>query len=432
PNVFGKLLYGSKFFKLAQTRGQQGLGVSMSVLYSQLTTGKSTKIISRIAANKPSYYYEIQIDTNKNVPIILKEDVVEFRKEHGTKVEIEIQARYQKGKQSIEEYLKQTAIANPHAMLAYISPENERIEFPRAVSKCPAAPVEIKPHPYGVELGTFMAMLGQTKSRTLQGFFTDEFCRIGPSTAREICAKAGLKPKEKPKNINKEQIEGIYSIMQKTRVIAPPTNCLSPITEPALREGIKKEFGAEFIGVRTRAPSVYRGFPFLIEVAIAYDSTFPKEEQIRLVRLGNRVPLLYQQGACAITECVADVNWRAYGLQQSAGSLPFGPVIVVVHMASVWVPFTSEAKEAIAHYPEIIKEIKLCLQECGRDLGIYLRKTIKAKEQKEKIGLFEKYIPELASSLASLVDGNKSRIEEGLSKVLKKNMKALTDNEQTK
>ena len=111
--------------------------------------------------------------------------------------------------------------------------------------------------------------------------------------------------------------------------------------------------------------------------------------------MANKVPLLYQQGACAITEAVSEINWKPYGLQQSGANMPVGPVIVLVHMASVWVPFTSEAKEAIAHYDEIIKEIKLALQECGRKLSIYIHKHIKSKEQKEKINLFEKYWPTL-------------------------------------
>ena len=66
------------------------------------------------------------------------------------------------------------------------------------------------------------------------------------------------------------------------------------------------------------------------------------------------------------------LNWKNYGLSQPRGSLPIGPMVAMVHIASVWVPFTSESKEAIAHYPEIIKEINFALQECGRRLSVYL------------------------------------------------------------
>ena len=112
-------------------------------------------------------------------------------------------------------------------------------------------------------------------------------------------------------------------------------------------------------------------------------------------------------------------------MQQSSNSLPVGPVLILIHIASVWVPFTSEAKEAIAHYDEIIKEIKLALQECGRKLGIYIRKTVRAGEQKEKISLFEKYIPELANSLSNLTGEKKDYIQNKLQKVLKKELPTL-------
>ena len=143
------------------------------------------------------------------------------------------------------------------------------------------------------------------------------------------------------------------------------------------------------------------------------------------MRFANRVPLLYQQSAGAIAKSVGATNWKAYNLQQSGRNLPNGPLVIAVHIASVWVPFTSESKEAIAHYPEIIKEIRLAVQECGRQLGKYLRKNIRAKQEKERINLFERYIPELASSLAGLSGEKKTEIEDKLNKLLKKNMSSL-------
>src|SRR3990167_4461130 len=160
--------------------------------------------------------------------------------------------------------------------------------------------------------------------------------------------------------------------------------------------------------------------PFIIETAIAFGGELEKESQARLMRFANRVPLLYQQGACAITEAVSETSWKSYGLNQSGSNLPTGPIIIFVHMASVWVPFTNEAKEAIAHYEEIIKEMKLALQECGRKLSIYIHKHIRAAEQREKINLFEKYIPELASSLYNLTGESRTKIEENLRRRLKK------------
>lgn len=425
PKVFGKLLYGSKFHRLCQNRGQQGLGISSVVLYSQLTTGKPIKIISRISANKSAQYYELNIDTQKNEPKILKEEEVNWERGHGTMVEIELEARYLKGKQSVDEYIKEVAIINPHARIVYKNPDNERIEYPRATKDLPIKAKEIKPHPYGIELGTLLHMLNVTKSRTLQSFFTSDFCKVGSKSAKEICDRANVKCDLRPRNVNREQVEGLMRSIKEVKIQSPPTDCLSPIGAELLEKSLKKEINAEFYVTSTRQPSVYRGFPFVIGVGIAFGGELPKEETVKLMRFANKVPLLYQANACAITEAVSETNWKPYGLQQTGNNLPVGPAVIVVHMASVWVPFTSEAKEAVAHYDEIIKEIKLCLQDCGRKLGIYIRKHIMAREQEEKANLFDNYIPELAGSLANLSGDKKEFIETNLKKVLKKNIKVI-------
>src|SRR3989338_2730271 len=209
PNVFGKLLYGSKFHRLSQNRGQQGIGISAVVLYSQLTTGKPIKITSRISEKKPAYYYEINIDTLKNEPKILKENEIEWKKSHGTKIEIELEGRYLKGKQSVDEYIKEVAIVNPHAQITYINPDNEKLIFPRATDQLPKLAKEIKPHPYGVELGTLISMLTVTKARSIQGFFVNDFSRVGPKTAEEVCQKAKINPELSPKKITREQAESL-------------------------------------------------------------------------------------------------------------------------------------------------------------------------------------------------------------------------------
>ena len=432
PRVFAKLLYGSKFHRLKGSRGQQGIGISAAVLYSQLTTGKPAIITSKIGPKQKAHHYWLHINTVKNEPEIIKEEILEWNKDHGTKVELELEGKYQKGKQSVDEFLKQVAIVNPHAKIIYVNPLNEKVEYPRVTNEMPVEAVEIKPHPYGIELGILIKMLKSTESRNLSAFLQNDFSRISSTTAKEICDKALIDGKLKPEELSLAQSEGLYKSMQNTKIIAPPTNCISPIGEELLIKGLQKEISADFYTAVSRSPVVYRGRPFLLEVGIAYGGDLDKEGQVRLMRFANRVPLLYQQGACAITESVQDINWRPYGLQQSSGSMPYGPLVLVIHMASVWVPFTSESKDAIAHYDEIIKEIKLALQECGRRLGLYIRKNVKAKEQKEKIDLFNKYIPELASSLGKLTGEKTDYLTEELIKILHKNMKELLSSVENK
>lgn len=430
PRIFAKLLYGSKFHRLRQSRGQQGIGISAAVMYGQLTTGRPAKIVSKISPKDPANYFELMLDTKTNSPKIIKEALMDWEKEHGTRIEIDLEASYQKGTQSVDEYLKQTAIANPHVTIIYTNPKAEQIIFPRAIDKLPPKPQEIKPHPYGVELGIFIDMLGATETRTLQQFFTTEFSRIGSSTAKQICENSSVLPNMKPKEITREIAEKLVEGIKKTKIIAPPTDCIVPIGAESLEKGIKKEVNAEFYCATTRPPAVYRGYPFIIEAGIAYGGQQPAEETVAVLRFANRVPLLYQLGACASTKAIMQTAWRNYGVNQSQNALPVGPCTIVVHIASVWVPFTSESKEAIAHYPEILKEIKLALQECGRQLASYINKKRRVGDELKKRGYIERFIPHVAEALQELLKlkkEEKEEIEEDLKVVLEKTRGKLED-----
>lgn len=423
PKVFAKLLYGSKFNAMRQSRGQQGIGISASVMYGQLTTGRAAKITSKISPEDPSHYYELKIDTEKNKPDIIKDEVVEWQKEHGTKVEIDIEATYQQAGQSVDEYLKETAIINPHVTIIYTNPKAQQIIFPRATDKLPKETKEIKPHPYGVELGILLRMFKSTEARTLQSFLTKEFSKVGIGTAKIICENAALLPTTKPQVMSREQAEQLLKGIQETKIHNPSPDCISPIGAELLERGLKKEINAEFYAAISRPPAVYRGNPFVIEAAIAYGGELEKEVPMRLLRFANRVPLLYQQGACSITKSIITTNWRAYGLNQGQGALPVGPIVLAVHMASVWVPFTSESKEAVAHYPEIIKEVKLALQECGRKLESYIRKKKNVQYETDKRSYIETYIPHVAEALKELIGLNEkeeTQIQKLLREILEK------------
>ena len=426
PNIFAKLLYGSKFHSMKQSRGQQGIGISAAVLYAQLTTGRPAKIWSKTSPSKPAHYYELHIDTQRNNPEILKEEETEWKKDRGTKIELDIEASYQKGDQSVDSYLKQTAIANPHATIIYTNPKAEQLIFPRAAETLPKEPIEIKPHPYGVELGILLKMVKNTESRTLQSFLINEFSRVGPGTAKEICEKAAVLPNMKPSELQLAHIEKLIQAIKTTKIIAPSTDCIVPIGEKQLEKGLKKEVAAEFYTTVSRSPEVYKGIPFVIEVAIAYGGEQACDQPIRIMRFANRVPLLYQQGACASVKSVVQTNWKPYGLNQSHGASPVGPLTVVVSLVSVWPPFTSEAKEAVAHYPEIIKEMKLALQEVGRRLGTYVNKKRRVSQQQERVNIFENYIPEVANVLSKLSGLGKEKIAECMKKMLEKNKEYIT------
>ncbi len=418
PPTMARLLYGSKFYKLIQSRGQQGIGIKGAVLYAQLTAGKPTTVISSTGNGKTSFY-ELMIDIKKNEPKIINHTYSQDgRQWHGLKIEMEIEGRYVESKQGITEYMKQVAVANPFADIVFDGP-NGRLEFKRGAMDLPPLPKEIKPHPYGVELGIFRRMIQSTNSRTVKSFFTNEFTRVGGTSAKQICEKAGIDPKVSPKSIDMDQSETLFKAMKKVKLLRPPTNCLSPLNENLIIKGLKKELKAEFFTSVTRPPSVYRGNPFQVEVGIAYGGELPQEGQVEIMRLSNRVPLMYQAGDCAITKAITSTDWKKYGFQQPGRSMPSGSGVILVHFASVWVPYTSESKQAVSSYPIIIKEIKLALQEAGRKLQRYVsgKRRYELHQQKKKI--FERYIPEVAESLNKLTKTDQEVVKAKLQKMAK-------------
>jgi DNA topoisomerase VI subunit B len=404
PKIFGKLLYGSKFHTLKQSRGQQGIGISAAGMYGLLTTGKSIAITSRTGHDKPAHYYEIQIDTRKNAPQIIIDNVVEWEPPHGTRVEIELVGTYKRGRHSVDDYIRQTAIANPHTEIFYEFPGGEgTLHYPCTSQVLPPEPREIKPHPYGVELGVLIKMLKETSARQISAALQKDFSRVSGKVAADICKAAQLSPGARPHTIAVNEAERLYKAINSVKIMAPPTNCLSPIGEEQILAGMKKVVEASFCTAVTRPPAVYRGNPFQVEIGMAYGGDLPAEELIDLLRFANRVPLQYQQAACGITKAVLSIDWRNYGLSQSKGALPAGPLLLFVHIASVWVPFTSESKEAIAAYPEILRELRLALQDCGRKLATHIRARRRAVDEAKKRSYIEKYIPHIGIALREIL-----------------------------
>jgi DNA topoisomerase-6 subunit B len=496
PLIFGKLLYGSKFHRLRMSRGQQGIGISAAGMYGMLTTGKPVKILSMTSARKPAHYFEIQIDTKRNQPEIINgkgegEEIPSGEKgqkhiaEHGiewvpelrsgTRVTIELEGRHVRGRGSVDEYLELTAIANPHVTIHYIDPEGNETTYTRSTTEIPREPVEIKPHPYGIELGQLVTMLKDTPATTMAQFLTTSFSRVTNAVAQNICKAAKISTRSHPKRIGRQEADALYQAIQVTRISAPSTDCISPIGEALVLKGLHHQLPGEFYCAATRPPAVYRGNPFAIEVGLAFGGASPTQkvtldalselleasdarslrqflittfdgigaagaekilsqaklgtrqapaklskqeatqlhdamknvnltegQTMQVLRYANRVPLQFQPAACAITQSVIGNNWRSYGLSQARGQLPVGPITVMVHMASVWVPFTSESKEAIASYPEIMKELRLGLQAVGRKLAVYLNRRKKVKQEGERREIFLRYLGEVASAVGMI------------------------------
>jgi DNA topoisomerase VI subunit B len=466
-NIFGRLLYGSKFHRLKMSRGQQGIGISAAGMYGLITTGRPMVIHTKPNLKQPAHHIELAMNTKTNRAEVTVDDETgdfpparlrgvtagakalaaegvllapeDFRT--GTSVSIELEGRYQKGRGSVDEFLELTAIANPHARIVFVPPSrsvvedddgpivvkrgespatpatpapqvavttemNGAIHYPRGVQELPPETKEIQPHPKGIELGILLQMLkdyeATEKGGTLYQFLQDRFCRISASTASAMCTAIKCTSRTKVADVEPPQAEALFKQFQEVKLPPPPTDCLAPIGVRQLLAGMLKGVRAEFYAASSREAEVYRGRPFQIEAAIAFGGELPADETARVIRFANRVPLLFQQSACSSFKAVTETAWKNYNLSQPRGSLPVGPLVIMIHMASVWVPFTSESKEAIADYDEIRKEMKLALMECGRKLGTYLRKRQKMRREGERRDVFERYIGEIAKAINAI------------------------------
>jgi DNA topoisomerase-6 subunit B len=613
PKIFGKLLYGSRFHKREQNRGQQGIGISAAVLYAQLTSGKPAKITSRTQGSEEAEYFELIIDTDENEPEIDAERTTTWDRPHGTRIEMEMEANM-RARQQLHDYIKHTAVVNPHARIELVEP-GETFKYERATDQLPAETEEIRPHPHGVELGTLIKMLDATDSYSISGFLQEEFTRVGQKTAdgvidsfkdrhygrelawrppadvsareykahleravsnkgkdptaefaatvadvitnRDRCSHTdvieiidnvaegveedfgttfgatvrenavdavwgllagtsaedeetareqragdlyqiideattsrkddagikGLADRIAAKVVRAETardrftrddlaefvrksaadteeydevtfgetaqeniVERLWSIartvpddapsvatvaddrdlasdllegMRATDIIAPPTDCLAPITAELVEAGLEKEFDADFFAASTRDASVHGGDPFIVEAGLAYGGDIDAENSAQVMRFANRVPLVYQRGACATTDVVKSINWRNYGLDQPGGSgIPNGPVVIMVHVASTNVPFTSESKDAVANVPEIESEIELAIREAARELKSYLNKRRSMEQRREKQDKLATILPEMAEKLTEVTGREPLRIDDSIARIM--------------
>ncbi|MDS0221205.1 DNA topoisomerase VI subunit B [Haloarcula sp. S1AR25-5A] len=603
PKIFGKLLYGSRFHAREQNRGQQGIGISAAVLYSQLTSGKPAKITSRPKGQDEAQYFELIVDTDTNEPEISVDETTTWERPHGTRIELEMEANM-RARSTLRDYIQDTAVVNPHARIEFDEPGlDESLKFERAErAELPDETEEIRPHPHGVELGTLLKMLEATDSYSVSGFMQEEFTRVGGKTADSVIANfndrhygrgmAWQPPKvnedadiesavedavankgaettatfaaavsdaihdrdrvayheveaivddaaedaeadgdttfgatvrenavdaawgavttdltgdlyalvdevttkrkddaaieglasrladkfaddgrhrltrdelrayiDRAADMTEEQDDATYgdtarenvlealwtaaegvpaeppkvadiaadrdtasellSAMRETDIIAPPTDCLSPISAELVEEGLRKEFDADFYAASTRDAAVHGGDPFIVEAGIAYGGELESEGTVDVMRFANRVPLVYQRGACATTDVVKSIRWRNYNLDQPGGSgIPKGPAVIMVHVASTNVPFTSESKDAIANVPEMEDEIELAIREAARELKSYLNKRQSMQQRREKQDKLATILPEMAEKLTEVTDNDELHIDDSLARIM--------------
>lgn len=431
--VFGQLLFGSRFHAIRQSRGQQGIGITGVVMYCQLTTGRPTHVRSKIATEPTASVVDIGLDTRKNKATksnsgreIWQDENGEFV-EHGLEITCRMKAKYQKGRQSVFQYLRMTSIVNPHADITFTDPEGEVHHWPRVTERLPGKVESIKPHPRGIHLGQLQRMCKESQDSRMTVFLRGNFSGVSSRSAKELCEASEIDVKVKPKSLKSDQVRSLLEAMQGEKTIAgkpvkllnPPTNCLSPIEEMLIKKGLSKTIDSRYIVTMTRTPSVANGNPYQIEVGLIFGGSMPADKHIEVLRFANRVPLMYQQGGCLLTKAIEAVNWRQYGLDQAGGKgLPKGPAAILVHLASTNVQFTSEAKEALADNAEVMEEARKAIMEMGRGLKKHLQKKKKMAKTKEKFELINDILPAIAEKSAQILDRPIPELSGSITKIM--------------
>ena len=412
--VFGQLLFGSRFHAIRQSRGQQGIGITGVVMYSQLTTGDPTHVESKIAKEATAVSVDIGLDTRKNKAIKSNQDRIDWgEKVHGLKVKTKMKAKYQRGRQSVWQYLRMTSIVNPHADILFIDPDGEKHHWQRVTERLPGRVEAIKPHPNGIELGQLQRLCSESSESRMTTFLRRTFSGVSGRAAKELCEVSELEEKLKPKTLNPQQVRALLEAFQGERLLKgkpvkllnPPTSCLSPIEELLIKKGLSKTIDSKFVTTMTRAPSVTQGNPFQVEVGLIFGEGMAADKPVEILRFANRVPLMYQQGGCLLTKAIESVDWRQYGLDQAGGrGVPKGPAAILVHLASTNVQFTSEAKEALSDNETVMEEARKAMLEMGRGLRKHLEKQKKMGKTKEKFELINDIIPAIAEKSAALLE----------------------------
>ena len=412
--VFGQLLFGSRFHAIRQSRGQQGIGITGVVMYSQLTTGDPTHVESKIAKEATAVSVDIGLDTRKNKAIKSNQDRIDWgEKAHGLKVKTKMKAKYQRGRQSVWQYLRMTSIVNPHADILFIDPDGEKHHWQRVTERLPGRVEAIKPHPNGIELGQLQRLCSESSESRMTTFLRRTFSGVSGRAAKELCEVSELEEKLKPKSLNPQQVRALLEAFQGERLLKgkpvkllnPPTSCLSPIEELLIKKGLSKTIDSKFVTTMTRAPSVTQGNPFQVEVGLIFGDGMAADKPVEILRFANRVPLMYQQGGCLLTKAIESVDWRQYGLDQAGGrGVPKGPAAILVHLASTNVQFTSEAKEALSDNETVMEEARKAMLEMGRGLRKHLEKQKKMGKTKEKFELINDIIPAIAEKSAALLE----------------------------
>lgn len=430
--VFGEYLASSKFGKGQCSRGQQGIGISAATTWAQLTNAKGAFVLTKTPKMRKALQGQVDVDIKSNTGILRHKEMIDWKKEHGTRVEFTIDGRVQlNGDGGLITYLEGSVLVNPHLSLEYKLLDNEWVKVDRVTDEVPEMPEATLPHPHTFKLGEFITHASLYGKISTDKFLKTGLSRISDQTLKDF-TKNGL-PKgllDKPLTALKdEDFKKIFSAVQNTELMAPSTRSVLTVGEESLSKSIQRLGEIDFFSVVTRKPTICDFKPVSVEVALARfkNRNLEADEPVQLLRFANRVPLQFDKSGCAITWAIESVNWKSYGLAQPKKSLPIGPYIFAVSIVSPFIKFKNASKETIDASEELVEEIRRALMQAGQKLSRHIRRESKEADLERKLAHIEQFGPILVEYLVKLTKSNatrKKKAEEGLRKLLGRDSEA--------
>ena len=427
--VLATVLSGTKFHRYMQQRGQQGIGGSGCTLFSLITTGKAIHI--RSGTGRSAYECDLSIDIKSNRPLIT--NMVEIDKAFkGLEIYGEFgEVKYESSDHGIYEYLRRTALSNPHATIRLIDPEGKSFNFIRSVTEMPTRAKASKPHPLGIGTNDLLEFAHASESRKISSFLVETFSRLSQNKVEELKGIVGELDFDKdPRKLTWDEAEKLVNSFRQVKWIAPDLDSLSTIGKMQIEATIKNILNPQFMSITERKPKVFRGgIPFVVEAGIAYGGSAGKTTEVGsqgvLIRFANKVPLLFDGSVCAITSAVNDIQWKRYGIKEFDQE----PISVMVNVSSVYVPYSGVGKQAISQEAEIIEEIKLAVMDCARGLQRYMSGQKNKSIQTSKYNTIMKYVSQLSENLSEITDLKKADIEKELKALIDSRYKKLLEAE---
>ncbi len=448
-----------------QQRGLFGVGLKMIAAFSTKDTIHPIKVWSRSAEEDSEYYFELRTDisTNKPIQLVKKQVNAEESVIHGAsgfRVEAVLHAKLSQItrsnlKNKINDYISQSSVVNPYAIIEYETDEG-KITFERRTEAMPQPAKEVLPHPADMDLQTLKkAIMNFTNQRTtIQGVLASSFQKLSAEKAKDIIAKAGLENKHAEKYSEHEMIE-IVNVCKQTSFQQANTDHLSPIGEEILSAGMTSECTIvttrEAAGDQPQRPQismkvlkpsltayssrtcVVNNRPTIVECGIAYGGDIPS---FKLFRYANKIPLLYDEGSDVAKEVVSEVEINKMGITKkeakeqfanpdvkSDRAVEFLPLHIFFHICSTKIPYKTAGKESIASEGDLKKYMKFCLSDLYRKVSAQIRKELRMKDAQSRLNLYKHYIPLIISAISESIKVDSGKLSEAFAILAEKHVK---------